>query len=95
MNRFDDDRYYTTSDAELELLGTPAALAKQRSRGEGPRYHKVGKRVLYLGRDLNEFLDSCVIEPACHRDGSAGLRATSGPRGSTVGQAGEFSASPA
>ena len=35
MRRFDDERYYVTRDAELQLLGTPAALAKQRSRGEG------------------------------------------------------------
>ena len=63
MQRFDDDRYYVTTDPRLELVGTPYALAKRRSRGEGPRYHKVGKRILYLGRDLNSYLDSCVIEP--------------------------------
>ena len=71
MRRFDDERYYVTRDAELQLLGTPAALAKQRSRGEGPRYLKVGKRVLYRGRDLNQYLDECVIEPTCRRGGSS------------------------
>ena len=70
MRRFDEERYYLTTDPELLLLGTPAALAKKRSRGEGPTYHKVGKRVLYRGRDLNRFLDECVIEPTCGRDGS-------------------------
>ena len=69
MDRFQPERYYLTSDPELLLLGSPAALAKQRTRGEGPRYHKVGKRVLYRGSDLNAFLDSCVIEPASSRGG--------------------------
>ena len=63
MRRFERDRYYVTTDRELELLGTPDALAKKRSRGEGPRYHKVGRRVLYLGADLNGYLDQCAIDP--------------------------------
>ena len=70
MLRFDDERYYVTTDSELQLLGTPAALAKQRSRGEGPRYLKLGRRVLYRGRDLNQFLDESVVEPTCRRDRS-------------------------
>lgn len=75
MHRFEDDRYYVTTDPELELLGTPYALAKQRSRGEGPKYHKVGKRILYLGRDLNRYLDLCAIEPTSGpcRSGPDGL----------------------
>ena len=71
MNRFIDDRYYLTTDPELRLLGTRDSLAQQRSRGQGPRYHKVGRRILYLGRDLNTYLDACVIEPAFSRDSSS------------------------
>ena len=71
MRRFDETRYYVTTDPELELLGTRDALAKQRSRREGPRYHKVGKRILYRGDDLNEYLDSCVVEPATRRESFA------------------------
>lgn len=67
MRGFEDERYYLTTDSELELLGSPAAMAKWRSRGEGPRYIRVGKRILYRGRDLNEFLDECVIEPTSRR----------------------------
>lgn len=63
MHGFDDTRYYLTTDPELQLLGSPAALAKQRSRGEGPPYLKLGKRIVYRGRDLNRYLDSCVIQP--------------------------------
>lgn len=63
MQVFDDDRFYLTTDPELKLVGSRGALAQRRHRGEGPRYLRVGKRVLYRGRDLNEFLASCVVEP--------------------------------
>ena len=63
MTRFEPDRYYLTTDPELELLGTRDTLAKQRHFGVGPRYHKLGKRVLYLGSDLNAYLDSCAVDP--------------------------------
>ena len=69
MYRFDPDRYYHTTDPALALIGTRDALSKQRQRGLGPRYHLIGKRVLYLGSDLNAFLDECAIEPA---DGAVG-----------------------
>ena len=73
MTAFDPDRYYVTTDSELSLLGSPAALAQWRHRGEGPRYHKVGRRILYRGRDLNDFLDQCAVEPTVRRDASNGL----------------------
>ena len=63
MQRFEDDRYYLTTDEELLLLGSPDSLAKQRSRGEGPAYVKLGRRVLYRGCDLNGYLDACLIKP--------------------------------
>ena len=63
MKRFEDDRYYLTTDEELLLLGSPDALAKQRSRGEGPAYVKLGRRILYRGCDLNDYLDACLIKP--------------------------------
>ena len=70
MRRFDPERYYATTDPELRVLGTRDAIAKKRSRGEGPRYHRVGRRVLYLGADLNRYLDECAIDPtiAPHRN---------------------------
>ena len=69
MHRFDPDRYYATTDPDLRVLGTRDAIAKKRSRGEGPRYHRVGRRVLYLGADLNRHLDECAVDPtsAPHR----------------------------
>lgn len=63
LQRFDPDRYYLTTDAELLLLGSPPTLAQHRHEGKGPRFVRLGRRVLYRGRDLNEFLDQCVVEP--------------------------------
>lgn len=76
MRRFDDQRYYLTSDEDLLMLGSPASLAKQRSRGEGPAFVKLGRRILYRGCDLNQYLDDCLVRPtsgpgSVHRDASS------------------------
>ena len=63
MHRFDDTRYYKTDAPELSVIATRGTLAQWRHRGEGPRYVRFGNRVLDLGRDLNEFLDSKIVEP--------------------------------
>ena len=86
MRRFEDDRYYATVAPELGVLGTRDALAQLRSRGVGPRYHKVGRRILYRGSDLNRYLDECVIEPTSRRRRN---------RLAAVGQGAESVASPA
>ena len=61
MTRFESDRYYRTTDPELEILGTRGTLAQWRHRGEGPSYIRFGNRVLYRGADLNDWLDSHVV----------------------------------
>lgn len=38
---------------------SPKTLANWRTKGTGPRYRKVGGRVLYDKADLDEWLDSC------------------------------------
>lgn len=63
MHRFEDTRYYRTTDVELEVIGTRGTMAQWRHRGEGPRYVRFGNRVLYLGCDLNEWLDAHRVEP--------------------------------
>ena len=72
MPAFDPERYYTTTDSELSLLGSPTALAQRHHRGKSPRYHKVGRRVRYRGRDLNDFLDQCAVEPTTAREAARG-----------------------
>lgn len=64
MKRFQDDQYYRTTDPALGVIATRGTLAQWRHRGEGPRYTRFGNRILYLGADLNDFLDRHVVEPA-------------------------------
>ncbi len=60
---FEPDRFYRTTDSELEIIATRGTMSQWRHRGEGPRYVRLGGRVLYRGADLNNYLDSLVVEP--------------------------------
>ncbi len=61
--RFETDRYYRPGDAALSVIASRGTLATWRWAGRGPRYTKFGHRILYLGADLNAWLDARVIEP--------------------------------
>ena len=63
MTRFKPDQYYRTSDPALALIATPGTLAVWRCHGKGPRYTRFGNRILYLGVDLNAWLDEHIVEP--------------------------------
>ena len=63
MKRFEPDLYYRPQDPAMRLLGTPGSLAVQRCKGGGPPFTRMGRRVLYLGRDLNAWLDAHRVEP--------------------------------
>lgn len=60
--RFEEDRYYRAGDPELIAIVTPRTMAKWRRLGIGPSYFRFSRRVLYLGRDLNEWLDRNGVE---------------------------------
>jgi predicted DNA-binding transcriptional regulator AlpA len=59
------DRGRAFHDPEAaEFLGLSAqTLPAWRSRGRGPRFHKVGRRVVYFESDLTAFLDSRATDP--------------------------------
>lgn len=42
---------------------TENALAQERWRGDGPRYLKLGRRVLYRAADLAAWLDAHTVTP--------------------------------
>jgi hypothetical protein len=48
----------TTAEAAAHLRLSPRTLEAWRLRGGGPRYCKLGDRVLYTQRDLNAWLDT-------------------------------------
>ena len=63
MHRFDDSQYYRPADPAMRIFGTEGSLALQRHRDQGPPFHRMGRRILYFGRDLNEYLDKHRVEP--------------------------------
>ena len=64
MQPFDDETYYRPGDPALTRFWATKTLANMRTAGRGPTYHKIGGRVLYAGRDLNQHLAACRVEPA-------------------------------
>ena len=61
---FDPHKLYSTRDPELGDLLPYSTLAQWRHEGRGPAYFKVAGRVLYSGKDLNDWLASQRVEPA-------------------------------
>lgn len=61
---FDESKLYQANDPALAVLGTYSTLAQWRMQKIGPRFHKFGKRVLYSGKDLNDWLAANRVETA-------------------------------
>lgn len=59
---FHDDRLYLTNDPALKALGPYSTLTHWRSEGREPKFIKLGSKVAYRGRDLNEWLASRTVE---------------------------------
>ena len=60
---FDENRFYLTNDPALRALVPYSTLAHWRCEGRGPRFVKIGWRVAYRGRDLNDWLDARTVQP--------------------------------
>ena len=61
---FDETLFYLVGDDRLHSAIAPAStMAKWRMRGVGPAYVKLGRRVAYSGRDLNEWIEKQTVRP--------------------------------
>ena len=61
---FDETRLYAANDPAVTTTIAPySTMAHWRCEGRGPAYIKVGPRVMYSGRALNEWLASRTVEP--------------------------------
>lgn len=60
-----------TSTAASYIDSSPSWLNKERSKGRGPRFLKVGGRVRYRIRDLDAYLESRVRETSDSRRAAA------------------------
>jgi excisionase family DNA binding protein len=48
--------YVTTAEAAKLLHVSPRTLERKRSHGDGPRFHKAGRRVLYRIDEIEAWL---------------------------------------
>ncbi len=51
----------TTEEAAAYLRLKPGTLEVWRCRGRGPKYQKIGRRVVYDEIDLSEFTQGCTV----------------------------------
>lgn len=58
----DMNKYYPPTAIELRPVGTIQTLARWRHERRGPAYIKSGSRVLYLGKDVVDWLASNRVE---------------------------------
>ncbi|OCX66847.1 hypothetical protein BFP70_03995 [Thioclava sp. SK-1] len=64
MEVFDNKRVYDDSDEELDLIAPKAKRAQWRHRRVGPPFLKFGRRVKYLGSDLNAYVEDNRVLPS-------------------------------
>ena len=65
---FDPDRLYQTDDPALASIAPKSTLAHWRSQGKGPPFARLGKRVVYKGAHLNDWLDRQFVRPGATRE---------------------------
>ncbi len=58
----DNNQIFNNVTAAQFLNIKPATLAKWRSEHRGPRYSKIGRRIVYNVQDLEEYLEQNKIE---------------------------------
>ena len=63
-NLFEQNRTYVLGDPELDLLGDRDKLAQWRHKGMGPAYYKLGRKIIYLGADLNAWAEGQKTDPS-------------------------------
>ncbi len=64
---FDPKTVYIDSDKELDLIANKHKRAQWRHRRVGPSFIKMGRKVGYLGEDLNAWLNANRVEiPLSH-----------------------------
>lgn len=57
----DLNRKLTTEEAAAYLRLQPGTLEVWRCRGRGPKYHKIGRRVIYDLQDVQDFASSHTV----------------------------------
>ncbi|QBF30769.1 MerR family transcriptional regulator [Thalassococcus sp. S3] len=61
---FENQRLYDDTDQELDLIAPRTKRAQWRHRKVGPAWIKFGRRVKYLGHDLNAYVAENRVSPS-------------------------------
>jgi hypothetical protein len=61
------DEMITPAQLAQEWQTSEVSLAQQRYRGKGPRFVKLGARVMYRRTDIREYLDANTVEQTSRR----------------------------
>ena len=60
---YDSKRTYILGDQELDLIGSRELLAQWRHRMTGPAWVSIGRKIAYLGSDLNAWIAANRTDP--------------------------------
>ena len=60
---YDESKIYLANDPALRVLGPYSTLAHWRCEGRGPAFIKIGAKVGYSGRALNEWIIQRTVRP--------------------------------
>ena len=61
---FDEQRTYQPCDPEiLALLGSREKQAQMRHYGRGPAFFRLGRKIIYHGKDLCDWANASRIDP--------------------------------
>ena len=63
---FENQQKYVLGDVELELLGDREKLAQWRHKSFGPSFYKLGRKIVYHGTDLNEWVEANKVQLQSH-----------------------------
>ncbi|MBL4749762.1 MAG: MerR family transcriptional regulator [Amylibacter sp.] len=63
INLFKPEQAYVLGDPELDVIGSREKLAQWRFRKVGPAWVKIGRKVTYLGVDLNTYISANRTDP--------------------------------
>ncbi len=61
---FENDRGYVLGDPELDIIGSREKLAQWRHQRKGPAYCRLGRKIVYMGYDLNAWVAANRVDPS-------------------------------
>jgi len=62
-NLFENDRCYVLGDPELDIIGDREKLAQWRHKMKGPAFYRLGRKIIYRGSDLNDWVEASRVDP--------------------------------